>query len=180
MRRRSDRVEGVAVLITLLALLLCLWPAALAAGAVYQRGATAEREEPAQRRQVTAVLIEDATSTSTVSSQGAILGTKAKVRWYGPDRREHTQVMAVPAQSKAGSTLELWIDSADHPVAAPRTHAQTLADTIVAGFGVMAAAGGVLFLNLTLVRWLLDRRRYAEWDAEWAGVHQRWRRPRQP
>ncbi|MFC4530754.1 hypothetical protein [Sphaerisporangium dianthi] len=178
LRRRSDRIEGVAVLVTLLALLISLWPAAIAAHVVYQRGLTAEREEPVLRKHVTAVLLENAASTSTVSSQGAVLGIKAKVRWYTPDGRPHTEVMAVPAQAKAGTALEMWVDSAGRPAAAPRTHPQTLADSVVAGFGVMAGAAGILFLNLALVRWLLDRRRYAEWDDDWAALHRRWRRPR--
>ncbi|MET8142590.1 hypothetical protein ABZU32_19970 [Sphaerisporangium sp. NPDC005288] len=180
LRRRSDRIEAIAVLVTLLALLISVWPAAIAAHLVYQRGVAAERLEPVQRKQVTAVLMEDAASTSTVSSQGAVLGIKAKVRWYTPDGRPHTETLAVPAQAKSGSTLEMWVDASGRPVAAPRTHAQTVADTVVAGLGVLFAACGVLFTNLALFRWLLDRRRYAEWDQAWAGAHQRWRRPRQP
>ncbi|WP_248959899.1 Rv1733c family protein [Sphaerisporangium perillae] len=180
LRRRTDRIEAIAVLLTLLALLAGLWPATIAARMVYQRGVVAEREEPAHRSQVTAVLLEDAASTSTVSSQGAVLGIKAKVRWYTPEGLMRTEVTSVPAQAKAGSALELWIDASGRPTTAPRTHPQTVADTAVAGFGVMAGAAGVLFLNLVLIRWMLDRRRYAEWDREWIGAHDRWRRPRQP
>ncbi|MEU8266130.1 hypothetical protein AB0B89_03105 [Sphaerisporangium sp. NPDC049002] len=168
------------VLLTLLALLVCVWPAVLAARAVYGRGVVAERVEPGQRKAVTAVLLEDAASTSAVSSQGAVLGIKAKARWYTPDGRVRTDVVTVPAHAKAGSALEMWIDSSGRPTAPPRTHSQTVADAVVAGFGVETGAAGLLFLNLALVRWMLDRRRYDDWDKAWTSAHDRWRRPRQP
>ncbi|WP_214411504.1 Rv1733c family protein [Sphaerisporangium fuscum] len=180
LRRRSDRIEAVAVLLTLLALVAALWPAVLAGGAVYRRGLSAERVEPGLRQPVTAVLLEDAASTDAISTQGAVIGIKAKARWYTPDGRQHVDVVSVPAHAKAGSALEMWIDAKGRPTAPPRTHAQTVADASVAGFGVMAGAGGLLFLNLALVRWMLDRRRYAEWDKAWNSAHDRWRRPRQP
>jgi hypothetical protein len=168
------------VLVTLLVLLASLWPAVVASRVVYQRGVMAERVEPGVRRPVTAVVLEDAGSTTAVSSQGAILGIKAKARWTMPDGGQRTAVISVPAQAKAGSTLEMWIDSSGRPTAPPRTHPQTVADSVVAGFGVMAGATGVLLLMLSLVRWTLDRRRYAEWDKAWTAAHDRWRRPRQP
>ncbi|MEV6979758.1 hypothetical protein AB0M95_00580 [Sphaerisporangium sp. NPDC051017] len=180
LRRRSDRIEAVAVLITLLALVLSLWPALVAAGAVYQRGLMSERVEPGLRQPVTAVLLEDAHSTSPVSSQGAVLGVKAKARWILPDGSAREGVISVPPHARAGSSLEMYVDGSGKPTAAPRTHAQTVADATVAGFGVVAGAGGLLFLNLSLVRWMLDRRRYVEWENEWNAVHDRWRRPRQP
>ncbi|MEV7965938.1 hypothetical protein AB0O34_08130 [Sphaerisporangium sp. NPDC088356] len=168
------------MLLTLLALLVGIWPSMLAARAVYNRGVVAEHVEPAQRQAVTAVLLEDAASTSAVSSQGAVLGIKAKARWYMPDGRLRTDVVTVPAHAKAGSSLEMWIDSSGHPTAPPRTHSQTVADTVVAGLGVETGAAGLLFLNLALVRWMLDRRRYVDWDKAWTSAHDRWRRPRQP
>ncbi|MCW2880576.1 MAG: hypothetical protein JWQ95_4676 [Sphaerisporangium sp.] len=180
LRRRSDRIETVAVLITLLVLVACLWPAVLAGRIVYQRGVMAERAEPGLRQPVTAVLLEDAASTTAVSSQGTVLGIKAKARWYTPTGRMRTEVVSVPAQAKAGSTLELWVDGSGRPTTAPRTHPQTVADSVVAGFGVMAGATGVLFLNLAVFRWMLDRRRYVDWDKAWTSAHDRWRRPRQP
>lgn len=91
-----------------------------------------------------------------------------------------TAVVTVPAHAKAGSSLEMWIDSSGRPTAPPRTHSQTVADTVVAGFGVETGVAGLLFLNLAMVRWLLDRRRYVDWDRAWISAHDRWRRPRQP
>jgi hypothetical protein len=180
LRRRSDRIEAIAVIITLLALLASVWPAVLVARVVYQHGVVAERVEPGVREAVTAVLLEDAASTSAVSSHGAVLGVKAKARWYLPDGQLRTGVVSVPAHARAGSTLEMWIDSSGRPTAAPRTHPQTVADTVVAGFGVLTGAAGLLCLNLLLVRWLLDRRRYVEWDRAWISAHDRWRGPRRP
>ncbi|GII87962.1 hypothetical protein Ssi03_59520 [Sphaerisporangium siamense] len=180
LRRRSDRIEAVAVLLTLLVLVASVWPALLAGRVVYQRGLTAERVDPEVRQQVTAVLLENGAATNPVSSQGTVLGVKAKARWYMPDGSVHMGVVSVPAHAKAGSSLELWVDAHGTPTAAPRTHAQTVADAVVAGFGVVAGIGGLLFLNLALLRWMLDRRRYVEWEKEWTAVHDRWRRPRQP
>ncbi|GII81475.1 hypothetical protein Sru01_64570 [Sphaerisporangium rufum] len=180
LRRRSDRIEAVAVLVTMLAVLAAVWPALLAGRVVYQRGLVAERVEPAVRHRVTAVLLEDAASSDTVTSQGAVLGIKAKVMWHTPDGRARSQVVPVPAQAKAGSTLKMWIDAAGRPAAAPRTHPQTVADAVVAGFGVFAGGTGLLIGGLALARWSLDRRRYQEWEEAWSTAHDRWRRPRQP
>ncbi|GAA1257257.1 hypothetical protein GCM10009677_04490 [Sphaerisporangium rubeum] len=175
LRRRSDRIEGVAVLLILLILLACLWPALAVAGQVYRRGMAEEQAAPEVRQPVVAVLLQDATSTTTVTAQGTVVQVKAKVRWQAPDGSEHVAVRTVPAQARAGSVTRMWVDEAGDPVAAPRQHVQTVTDAAVAGFGVMVAASGLLFSGLMVVRWLLDRRRYADWDAAWESAEQRWR-----
>jgi hypothetical protein len=175
LRRRSDRVEALAVLGTMLILLACLWPAFAVAGTVYREGAAREQSEPEVRRSVMALVLQDAVRTTTITAQGTVVEVKAKVRWQAPDGRERVAVRTVPADARAGSTLRMWVDEAGDPVPAPRQHAQTVADAAVAGFGVMAVAAGLLFVALTVVRWLLDRRRYADWDTEWTVAEQRWR-----
>ncbi|WP_347630268.1 hypothetical protein [Sphaerisporangium sp. B11E5] len=175
LRRRSDRVEAIAVLLTLVILFACLWPALLVAGEVYRQGLARELAEPGVRQPVMAVLLEDATSTTTVTAQGTVVQVKAKVRWQAPDGSERVAVRPVPADSRAGSMTRMWVDEAGDPVAAPRRHAQTVTDAAVAGFGVMVAASAVLLVGLTVIRWLLDRRRYADWDTAWESAEQRWR-----
>ncbi|MFC6085220.1 Rv1733c family protein [Sphaerisporangium aureirubrum] len=175
LRRRSDRIEAVAVLITMLVLLACLWPALAVAGTVYRQGVALEHADPQVRHPVMAVLLENAASTTTVTAQGTAVEVKAKVRWQGPDGRQHVAVRPVPAEARSGSTLRIWVDESGDPVAPPRRHTQTVTDAAVAGFGVMVAASGVLFVILSLVRWLLDRRRYADWDTAWTSAEQRWR-----
>ncbi|MDH2425466.1 hypothetical protein [Sphaerisporangium sp. TRM90804] len=180
LRRRSDRIEAVALLATLLAVLVSVWPAVLAGQAVYRHGAAMERSDPGARHSVTAVLLEDAAGGGTAAAQGTILGVQAKARWHTPDGRERIGVVSVPADARAGSSLKMWVDSTGRAASAPRTHAQTVADSTVAAFGVFAGTAAVLFLNLAAVRWMLNRRRYAEWEQEWTSIRDRWRGPRRP
>ncbi|MFD8596769.1 hypothetical protein ACFV1L_17375 [Kitasatospora sp. NPDC059646] len=172
LRRGSDRVQWW---LTALALALAVagLPMALAVGlAVHHDQARAARAEAASRHPVTARLTEDVpvgAGTATVP---------ATVTWTA-DGTSHRAVARVVPGERAGAEVRIWLDAAGAVVRAPATTGQAVATAWIAAL----LTGATLPLVGVLVRdggrCVLDRRRYARWDAEWLLVEPHWTR-RQP
>jgi len=174
LRRGSDRAETV-VLGVLIAAFLAIVPfAAHAAGSwVY---ATSAREAQAQRaalRQVPATLMQAARSMTAYSAAGyAPLGAAA--RWQAPDGHVMTGIVFPLAGKTEGSTVPVWIDRAGQLAEPPLGPAQEvfrahLAEEVTVGTFAIA-----LIAACRLVRWVLDYRRMASWDADWLATGPRW------
>ena len=88
--------------------------------------------------------------------------------------RHHTGNVPVPADSRAGSTQTVWLDSAGH-VRTPAMSKPELSGAIGTGILLALAALAVVVAVATgLARWVLDRRRIASWEAAWLAVGPRW------
>ncbi|MFC7606951.1 hypothetical protein ACFQVD_43345 [Streptosporangium amethystogenes subsp. fukuiense] len=178
LRRRSDRLEAAGVLVTLVLLLLSVWPAVVVGRLVYERGLRAERAAPGSCRPVTATLVRDA--PDTVPAGGGQNGVKpeshAPARWRAPSGEQKTGQVAVPAGTRAGTAVRVWIDGRGELTRPPASHTGTLAGSATAAFLVVAGSAVTLTSAFRVFRWLLDRGRYAAWDASWAEACARWRR----
>lgn len=171
LRRGTDRMETV-VLILLAVLFLAGAPlSALAAGAGVH--SVAQRDELAQqasRYQVTAT-IERAVGGS---SPGGNLTTAVVARWTMPDGKVVHTEMAVAIGYTPGSTVRVWTTPAGKLTTPPMSEAQVTSLTdlgAVAGVAVLALAVTVAGV---LARWWLGRRRMAAWDADWRVTGPRW------
>ncbi|NUW34183.1 hypothetical protein HTZ77_22485 [Nonomuraea sp. SMC257] len=175
-RRRSDRLEAVGVVVTLALLLLSVWPAVVVGRMAYENGTRAERAGVNARRSVTATLVRDA--PTTVADEHVGLGAKveADARWAGPAGKPMTGRVTAPAGAKAGTRVSVWVDARGEPAPPPRRHAETVFDTVTAALLMLAGGAAVSFSGLRGLRCLLDRGRYAAWDAAWAEAARRWRR----
>jgi hypothetical protein len=69
---------------------------------------------------------------------------------------------------RAGAKVDVWLDEGGHVVAAPVAPADATVAGMMAGLLGWLAAAGLLTLVRTGVHHALDRRRYREWDREWA------------
>jgi len=174
LRRGSDRAETV-VLGVLVAAFLAIVPfAAHAAGSwVY---ATSAREAQAQRaalRQVPATLMQASRSMT------ALLGCRIR-----PARRRRSLASAgwprndrhrvPPGRQTEGSTVPVWIDRAGQLAEPPLGPAQEvfrahLTEEVTVGTFAIA-----LIAACRLVRWVLDYRRMASWDADWLATGPGW------
>jgi hypothetical protein len=176
LRRRSDLVEAWLRLVTVvLALLLGASAGAAAAGAV--DASLADRRE--RTRPVTAVLAEDTargTSSPVTENGDGNGGVWAKVRWTAPDGTIRTGRAEVEPGSGAGSAVTVWTDPSGRLVAAPPAGAEAAFQTVMAGGTVTVTTGGLVLLCGRLVGARLQRRRLAEWEAEWRQVEPTWRR----
>ncbi|MFE1318656.1 hypothetical protein [Kitasatospora phosalacinea] len=172
LRRGSDRVQWWLSRL-LLVLALAGLPAGLAAGlASYHSQTRAAQAQAATRHPVTARLTEDVPAgldTRTVP---------AAVTWTA-DGVVHKAVVEVDSGQDVGAPVPVWLDADGTVVHAPATAGQAAATAWTAALVTATAlplAGALVWKGALYV---LDRRRYARWDAEWRLVEPRWTR-RQP
>jgi hypothetical protein len=167
-RRRSDRAETL-ILGVLVAACLAGTPLAAHAAASWTY-ATSAREAHAQQaalHQVPATLLEPAQLLGVYNAE-------ASARWRAPDGHMVTGQVPVPVGAAVGSTVMVWTNQAGQHTAAPLSASQVggradLSEVLaVAGLAVMLIVAG------RLVRWALNRRRLAAWDADWLANEPRW------
>ncbi|MFI7636777.1 hypothetical protein [Nonomuraea sp. NPDC049400] len=176
LRRRSDRLEAAGVAVTVILLLFSVWPAVVMGRLAYENGLRAERAGPGIRQQVTATLLQDAPDAVVGPDNGVAPESRAAARWVAPSGGQRTGQVAVPAGTKAGTAVKVWIDGRGELTRPPTSHADTLAGAVITTLLVIVGAAATLMLGLRSFTWLLDRGRYAAWDASWAEACERWRR----
>lgn len=172
--RVSDRVEGIVLLLLIAAFVpLAAVAATGAANWVHSANAGAERAG-ASLRQVPAKLLQ---ATPVVSAPTGTAWLWAPARWT-VDGTAHVGSVPALAGLPAGSTEQIWVDSAGRVSPPPTTTGQVNARAALAAAvaPVIVALGlGLLWLVL---RWFLDRRRMAAWTRAWAHVGPLWTRQR--
>lgn len=170
LRRTSDTVESWIGGLLTLALLLGLPAAALGAGlTAYESSMRTVQAQTAQRQEVTAQLTSKVKGVVTPDGQ-----QRAHVRWTDDRGAVQTGTTFVKSGTAEGATANVWVDQHGDLTGPPTSK---LNATVTGWFaGGMAAAGvGVGFLTARAgMRGALNRRRYAQWDAEWDLVEPVW------
>jgi hypothetical protein len=170
LRRRTDRTE-TAVLGVLLAAFLAGAPVAAHIADGWTSAASA-REAQAQRaalHQVPATLLQ-AAQPWAASEYGA----EANARWRAPDGHVVTGQVFAPNGAAAGRTVTVWVNQAGQLTGPPLNAGQFAGRAELSeGLAVVGLASVLLVIGL-LVRWVLDRRRMAGWDADWLATGPRW------
>ncbi|MEV6408344.1 hypothetical protein AB0M58_36265 [Streptomyces bobili] len=168
LRRASDTLEFWVRRVLMAVLVLGLPAAAVSAGlTAYKASMRAVRTQAAERHQVTARL------TSTAEG-GDWAKRPAPVRWTDLNGVVRTGAALVEPGTPKGSTVRVWV-TRDGTVTGPPTTKlnATSSGWLVGGmaaFGVVAGS----YAAWAGMRLVLDRRRYAQWDAEWGLVEPRW------
>lgn len=171
MRRRVDRAEAWLTALTVL-LLLVAAPIAGTHLAAQRQADQHARDRAVPTYRVTATV----GPAPSGDSQMAGPATGRAARWTGPDGKPHSGSVVAPSSMRSGQTMTIWTDAHGHQRTRPRTEAQVRADASAFGGFV---AGGIVFGGLGVVwagRRLLDRRRFADWDAQWAQIAPHWMR----
>ncbi|MFF8968978.1 hypothetical protein [Streptomyces sp. NPDC014995] len=169
LRRRSDLVEAWIV--------LAAWVCALLGGLVagFATADAVEAEAARQRvqnRQVSAVLVEDAKDrvAARATTDHRVWAT---VRWTAPDGRTYTDEVRVAPKAPSGSTVPVWTDGKGRVTAEPLTEVESRLHAVSGGVLAAAAAGGTVLGLVWVVRLGLERRRLAQWAAEWERIDSR-------
>lgn len=174
LRRRTDQA-ATAVTLVLLAVFLLGAPLLGAAAAGWAaRTAAADRQAARSWRQVPAVLL-DSTAVSA-SLDGFGFSSWGIGRWTAPDGRTRTGEIPVSAGLTAGQVVPLWVDRAGSPTGPPVSRRAAAAREIGAAVVASIALGILLLCLAAAARWLLDRRRLADWEAAWTTVGPQWTR----
>ncbi len=170
LRRTSDRLEAAISVGILLAFLICAPLLALAVSSwTYGVGLRTADAEHASWHQVTAVSL---TSAPTDGYGG--YAAMVQARWLGPDGKQHTGEVSVPAGSKAGTRVTVWVDRAGHVTGAPLDTSMARGEAVLASVIAPAVLGVALLGLWGTAHKLIDRHRLAGWDADWRATGPQW------
>ncbi|NYD45015.1 hypothetical protein BJY14_000998 [Actinomadura luteofluorescens] len=166
LRRKVDRTQWRAGLLLLL-LFLVVAPVACAhvVWSVHTAGVRAERYEAATRHRI------DATVVGVTPLES---GREVTVVWTGADGAPHTGRYTSWRATAIGQHRVLWTGPR-HGLGemGPRKHVRTIGDDVSAAAAAVAVTGLPPLTVYLLVRWGCDRRRYRQWDEEWADFDRR-------
>jgi len=179
LRRTSDRVETY-LLGGLLAAGIAGAPfAAQAADHVtYAALLRAGHVQRATRHQVRAELLESAGNTTSVNGYEFDIRIPVQARWTTVTGATRTGQLMVPAGSPRGATVTVWTDSSGGLVDPPLQPGQMADQADLAAAGAVAGIGILYLCETVIVRQVLNRRRMAAWDADWALTEPMWNRQR--
>lgn len=171
LRRASDRIETAALAVLVIAFLVGAPFAAMATGGwIHGMAQRAEISQQASRSRVPAVVL---SVTASVGGEEKV-SDEAEARWRAPDGREVTGEVPVPAGTAVGQTVQVWTDQAGDPTTAPLADSQVGDQTVLGEILGVIAVAGVVTLAGELICWALNRRRMADWDADWHATGPRW------
>jgi hypothetical protein len=156
LRRRTDKIEACLAALTLVVFLMGAPVLAVVAGRAWVTGHSA--------RQVSAVLLQAAPPATGL----------VPARWIAPDGRMRAGEIPVSHGLAAGRAVSLWVNAAGSPTGPPLNHGAVLGREAMAAVFVPIGLGWVLLCLVEVVRWVLDRRRLAGWDAAWDAVGPQW------
>jgi hypothetical protein len=172
LRRRSDRIESAMV-----AMLIAVFVAGgallgVAAGRWTDTATVRQAEAQSSWHQVRAVLL--ARGTEGLADFGGDWSTLAAPARWTAGGREHTGRVPAGPGDRPGQAVRVWVDGAGHPVSAPAGQSDLPLRIGLAVTGTELGLACVLVLAGWAGRWLLDRRRLAEWDRDWRVTAPRW------
>ncbi|MDK1342936.1 hypothetical protein QNO09_06415 [Streptomyces sp. 378] len=169
LRRRSDWFESWFRRFLMLILVAGVPLAAAGAGlAAYESTMRTVHAQTAQRHEVTARL------TSGVADDSGAASQPAQVRWTERNGTVMTGTTLVRPGTPEGAAVRIWVDR-DGTITGPPATATTAWSNgcFVGGMAAVGMVVGVYAVRAG-VDLVLDRRRFAQWDAEWDLVEPRW------
>jgi hypothetical protein len=175
LRRGCDRAEAWLRLGLVVAFLVASPLAAAATGRLTSEAAIrAAHAQAASEHQVMAVLAERVSRAAADPLPGSAEFAWAPARWTAPDGQSRSGQVPAPVGSAAGRQVAIWVDSTGRLTWPPIGQSQ-IASRVIAVVALTPAVLGALLLGvLWLTRGWLDRRRMADWAAEWSAVEPQW------
>ena len=175
LRRRTDRIEAVIRLATLVLLLAGVPMATLAVGREADHLALGQAyAQRAADHQVTAVLLQQAPAAEVPDPYTSVQMTLVLARWQPPGQPSRTGQVLAPVGARAGSTVRVWIDASGAVTGPPPDHRVIAGDVCIAALVTFLVASMLVLGSSALARRALDRRRLSAWDAEWRVTGPRW------
>ncbi len=177
LRRRSDRAQAW-IRLGLLAVFLIAGPlAAIAVGHWADHSAVSAARAAAEAEyRVRAVLLRDAPATSSYPFAAGSGPAWVRARWAAPDGTAHAGDVPAAAGTRAGGTVTVWTNASGTLVEPPTGHAQIVSRVVFFVTVTSAALAVALLAGWGTALRVLDRRRLAAWETDWAAVEPRWTR----
>ena len=173
LRRRTDKIARLLMAQFLMAVLIGAPLFGIAAFHWAGRAGAAELRAERSWREVPAVLLRSVPGPNSYAD-GVFGYSWVPARWTAPDGQVRTGDIPVEVGLAAGRKVLMWVDAVGRPTDVPITDRAVLARAVTAA----AVATAVLLIALSCLaligRWLLDRRRLADWELAWAIVGPQW------
>jgi len=169
LRRRSDRIEGVLLLVLVAAFGVAVAAASVLGTHIYRwQHAGAARLHP-----VVAVLAR----TGPIDNLGG--NEEALARWRAPDGRRLSGTLTmvnVPSiwEATGGNQVRVWVTRTGELTAPPPSSALMIFNALLVGMWAACGAALALACCYWMCRLVLDRRRLAAWESAWALTGPRW------
>lgn len=179
LRRGVDRLEA-AITLGLIAVFVASAPLLAALSGQWAQRA-GQDEQHAQRawHQIPAVTLQSAPRPPAAELY-ALEWNDAVVqaRWAGPDGAVRTGEILTEAGTHAGQPVRVWVDAAGR-LTGPPLSASQLSMRVIAAAALAPAGLGMALLGIGwLARWVLNRRKLAAWESDWALFEPQWSRHR--
>lgn len=175
LRRRTDRIEAVLRLATVILFLVGVPIAAIVVGRQVDHMALRNAHaQQAAKHEVTAVLLERAQVSGAQNPYASTQMTDVLARWQPPGQSPRSGQVLAPAGTPAGSNVTIWIDASGAVTSPPPDHRDIVGDVTIAVVVTCIVASVLLLGASALARRVLDRRRLKAWDAEWRATGPLW------
>jgi hypothetical protein len=179
LRRRTDRIEAWISAALLAAFLIGAPLFASSLGHWVHQGGLAEQRAQQSWHQTSAELVTDAARVPMYEFRLSWQNTVAvRARWTGPAGQPQSGVVSAPSGSRAGQTVQIWVDGSGRATGAPLGAAELGRRVVGAEVLAPVALAVLLFCLAGVVRWVLNRRRLKAWEAAWSSIGPRWSRHR--
>jgi hypothetical protein len=99
-----------------------------------------------------------------------------QARWLVNGSVERVGSIAAHPGDRAGGSVPIWLTNSGELTAPPITSADARTNGVLVAALVWVSVAMALAALFRISRWLLDRRRVAQWDQEWVVVSRHWTR----
>ncbi|AQS71090.1 DUF3592 domain-containing protein [Streptomyces pactum] len=175
LRRRSDVVEAWTVLVV--AILLVVGAPLLGAATgwwSHQQARAVAAEQRAERHRVSAEVVGRTPDTLPSVQTGGQHSYRATVHWSTPDGTDRSTSARVPAGTRHGDRVDVWLDSRGRSVPPPTDPSAIWQHSVTIGVCTTLGTALTVLLAHCAVRKVALRRRMAEWDRDWALTEPQW------
>ena len=163
--RRSDRLESAARLIAVVVTLAAIAPAAAFGTSVLTQQSQVALQQATDRHTVSAT----AMAGSVIEARIAAVRFWSPVRWMANDVVHNAWIEGTD-DLKSGDLTTVWVNDRGELAGPPLTHEQVSANAFGAGVLLWLSIVGGMCLVIQVLRWRLDRTRYADWSNEWQAL----------
>ncbi|MFI6010022.1 hypothetical protein ACIBAG_14565 [Streptomyces sp. NPDC051243] len=175
LRRRSDVVEAWALrAVTVLLVVVAPLVGVVVGWWAHDDARTTAREHRAGHRHVRAEAVGAAADAFPPAQGGRQPSAEMTVRWTEPGDGPRTATARVPAGTRAGERVDVWLDDRGRSVPPPPDGTAIWQHTVVLGACATGGAVAVILLGHCAVRHAAMRRRLDEWEREWARTEPAW------
>jgi hypothetical protein len=173
LRRPTDLIEAWLIPAVIAAFLLLGPLVAGVVGLQVHAGNTAAQRAQRSWRPVAAVLLQAAPGPLMSDNGNNSWLDWTRARWTYDGRTRVGEVPA-PSDTRAGTTVRVWLDRTGNVQAPPLT-AASARERITVAVSVALASLALLLVGLALLaRNLLDRRRLRGWETDWLSTGPQW------